>query len=169
MKKWKFQSLTGISALIVSILTLIGFTYEIQITRKQQYASVLPYLQVRNLEMYTPNYKLSIINDGLGPAFIKSIKVIDDGTEYIGDPQAYLAAKNLNITDSLVYTYSTIYTDRLIPPGKQIDMITAVGDDDNALRLSNIFVREGLNIQIEFESVFGERWILSHQKVQKIN
>jgi hypothetical protein len=44
-----------------------------------------------------------------------------------------------------------------------------VGDDDNALRLSNIFVREGLNIQIEFESVFGERWILSHQKVQKIN
>jgi hypothetical protein len=169
MKKWKFQSLTGISALIVSILTLVGFIYEIQIARKQQYASVLPYLQIRNLEMYSPNYKLSIINDGLGPAFIKSIKVIDNGKEFIGDPQAYLVARDLYGVDTLNYTYSTIYIDRLIPPGKQIDMITAVGDEDNSVRLSDIFVRGDLNIQVEFESVFGERWILNHQRVIKIN
>jgi hypothetical protein len=161
-KFWTSEKFIGLSAMFISLCTLILFVYEINITRRQQYASVLPYLQIRHIEMHYPTYKLSLINDGLGPAIIKSIKVINNGKEFLGDPSQYIIKSGILAKDTtLDFSMSNIYPGRLIPAGKQIDMITALGDMENAERLSNLFNNSETTIEIEYESVYEERWVLS--------
>jgi len=160
-KFWTSEKFIGLSAMLISLCTLILFVYELNITRRQQYASVLPYLQIRHIEMHFPTYKLSLINDGLGPAIIKSIKVTQDGKEYLGDPSQFIIQSGIfKIDTTLTFSMTNIYPGRLIPAGKQLDMISADGDLENAERLSNIFLNDKVTIEIEYESVYGERWIL---------
>jgi hypothetical protein len=62
---------------------------------------------------------------------------------------------------ALNFSVTNVYPGRLIPAGKQLDMIIAVGDLSNAERLSEIFGSDNVKIEIEYESVYEESWILN--------
>ena len=167
---WNSEKLLSLSALLVSLLTLIVFVYQTNLIRKQQYRSVFPYLILSNEASGSLDYKYLMINQGIGPAMIQSIEVIDStGTSY----ESILDYVNTQISDkdSIFFYNSDIYAGRLIPAGDQIPLFGMVDETQlrkygvkntvkGTNRLRTILNSDDLIIKITYASIYDERWLL---------
>ena len=163
------DKLIGLSALFVSLLTLMVFIYQTNLIRKQQFMAVYPHLNLINNNSWSLNYKYVLENEGVGPAFIRSIEARElNGTTYEGLNQ--LVDAKLNEEDSVWVHYSDIYPGKLISAGEEIILFglsdeaytNSVGLPPNTLegadKLRRIFNSDRLEIEIVYESIYGERW-----------
>lgn len=81
-KNWNTDRILGLSAMMISLLTLIIFIYQTNIMRQQSRLSVTPRLsfnqqETTNDSIYT--YRNNMINKGLGPAIVESVTIIYKG------------------------------------------------------------------------------------------
>jgi len=68
----------------------------------------------------------------------------------------------LTESDSVGYYYSDIAKGLLIPQGETIKLIGASDRKvSSGERLAEILNDDSLNIEIEYESIYGERWIIT--------
>lgn len=85
----------GLSAMLISLMTLFIFLYQTNLLREQSRLSVRPRLAFsKNINKLVTmnvsdstnstliNITLSLRNDGLGPAIIESNKVVDKNNQY---------------------------------------------------------------------------------------
>ncbi len=56
-RKLDSDKILSLSAMFISICTLVVFLYQTNLIRKQQYMSVYPHLLLGNYGTWTPNYK----------------------------------------------------------------------------------------------------------------
>ncbi len=163
-KKIETDKILGLSAMFISLCTLIVFLYQTNLIRQQQYMSVYPHLSLENYGTYTSNYKYVLKNDGVGPAIIKSVMVkTKDGKNY-DDIASYVNASVAQMKDSTLNFYFTnVHKGRLVPANNKIDIIL---NNDKKMRtaaiLHKILHKKGLNIEIEYESIYGERWEITN-------
>ena len=167
MKKWTSDRWLSIVAIIASMGTLFTIVYQTNLSRKQQYASVLPYLEIWNSNS-ADSYRLILVNNGIGPAFIENVSIVYKDSTYEMDPARFLEQVIL-LEDTIRYvSHSNIRKGRLIPAGTEVKLLQIQDDKENAdkLRLwfngSNSIRAEVPEIVIEYSSVYGERW-----KIQK--
>ena len=74
--KWNSERILSLSAMSISIMTLVIFIYQTNLMSKQNDLSILPYLQVSTSNNSEGNsYLLSVQNHGVGPAIIESVKL----------------------------------------------------------------------------------------------
>lgn len=164
LKKLNSEKILSLSAMFISLCTLIVFLYQTNLMRKQQYMSVYPHLSLMNYGTHTPNYKYVLANDGIGPAILKSIVVkTKDGKTY-KDIIPYVVASIIQMRDStLGFYHSNIHVGQLLPADSKIELIIA---NDNKIstseKLYNILNADGLDINIEYESMYGERWKITN-------
>jgi len=165
MKKafWTSEKLLSLTAVFVSICTLIVFLYQTNLIRKQQYMSVFPYVTIGHYGTSTKNYKLVISNDGIGPALIKAVKVKDKQGKLYTDIVDYVNAI-ITENDSIGFGYSNIYKGRLIPE-KEIVEIIVVSDGklESSERMLEVLTAEGLFIELKYESIYGETWVVTNE------
>lgn len=79
MTKETVDRIIGVSAILISLLTLIMFIYQTNIMHQQSRLSVTPRLSFSNdlhQKDSTITFSTTLINKGIGPAIIKSSKVI---------------------------------------------------------------------------------------------
>lgn len=124
MKKgfWNIEKIVGLTALIVSLLTLIVFVYQTNLLRKQQYMSAYPHLSLMNEKSSTLQYSFSLSNHGVGPAFIESVKV-SASNDMVYDDIIHYVEKTMGKQDSINYVYSNLWVGRLIPANEKINLI----------------------------------------------
>ena len=168
MSKMKFNTdrIIGLSAMLISLLTLIIFIYQTNIMRVQSRLSVTPRLSFNtNEDVKDSLYQVSteIVNKGLGPAIIESIQIIHKGTVYdlnFGEffNQAYPDLKKFgsltqNMTMSKGSTLSPNERNRLftytILPSKIKELMQYLG------------IKEGeipFTIGVIYSSIYNERW-----------
>ena len=82
--KMNTDRVIGLSAMLIGLLTLIIFTYQTSIIRKQSRLSVTPRLVFNTIQDQKDSsitYVVEIINKGLGPAVIESINIIEGNTD----------------------------------------------------------------------------------------
>ncbi len=164
LKKLKSDKILSLSAMFISLCTLIVFLYQTNLIRKQQYMSVYPHLSLMNYGTNTPNYKYVLANEGIGPAILKSIEVkTKDGKTY-DDIIPYVVASIIQMRDStLGFYHSNIHVGKLLPADSKIELITT---NDNKLstsqKLHKILHEDGLEINIEYESIYGECWEITN-------
>ncbi len=113
--------------------------YQTNLIRKEQKASVMPSITIGytiNLKNGTIREELSMLNQGIGPAFIKSVEIISYGEVLKKDPYAYLSAtaakgetKNFNI----------IFPGRIIPAGEKIRLYEKETSKESQIILGNTF------------------------------
>ncbi len=164
-KKIKVESKNLISylALLISIGTFFLLVYEINLTRKQQYTSVLPYLEIQNRSPSGDEYAFVVVNNGIGPAFIKEVNVDYNGKIYKGDLYDFFEgyiSKNDTIDVNYLYS-SALNTGRLIPAGKYVTLLGISGSEKDANQLKNWLTNDNLDVSIVFSSVYGETWIVN--------
>ena len=65
-----------------------------EFNKAQQYISVYPHLTIANYSVNSEDYKYVVVNNGIGPALIKSLKVVDNQGKSYPDV-VYYVKKNL--------------------------------------------------------------------------
>lgn len=163
---WNSDKILSLTAIFLSICTLVVFAYQTQLIREQQYMSVFPYIEMGNIGSFTTDYKFYLTNTGIGPAMIKKVSITNGDTTSQIDLATYL---NLTIEDkdSIRFTHSNISPGQLIPPDRKI-FIAEISKPDRlmGIRLYNKIHADQLDFIIEYESIYGERWRLSYRNGQ---
>lgn len=158
--------LLAILAFIVSVSTLYVFFYQTSLMKKQQYASVLPYLSVGNSGA-NKDYGFVLTNNGIGPAFIDEINIHYKDSVYrnidINNFFEKVIRKEDTIFNSVNVTHSTIRKGMLVPHNQAIYMIK-LSKKAKDFKIKHYKLRDWLNnkvkIEIKYSSVYKEKWHL---------
>ena len=155
---WNSDKLIGLTAMFISICTLIVFLYQTNLIKKQQYASVFPYLELGHWGTSTENYRFILENKGIGPALITEIKIRYKDTLLDKDLPGFVRSR-IDERDSLSFFYSSIYKGRLISANERISLIENNDGKANSSRyLHKIIDDPDLEFIITYESIYEEKW-----------
>lgn len=161
MKKWSSDRWLSLVAIVASLGTLFTIVYQTNLIRKQQYASVLPYLEMWNSNpgREGESYMYVLLNNGIGPAFIKEVIIHYRDSAFTHDPASF-AFEVIKPKDSITnFFYTNIKKGRLIPAGERMELIGVKNDSVNAKILRNwMGYTDSVQVEIIYESVYGERW-----------
>ena len=70
--KWNSDKLLSLSAISISFITLIIFIYQTNIMSRQNYISIMPYLDLSTTnDVSDYHFELNLKNHGVGPAIIE--------------------------------------------------------------------------------------------------
>ncbi len=165
---WNSERILGLSAMSISFITLIIFIYQTNLMSKQNYLSILPYLQLSTANDPENNsYSLSIQNYGVGPAIIESVKLQFRGEEHdLKDYDHYLFnflnAQDLGL-DSLTHVdNSTLNPGMAIPSNTNYQIFEITTEKDyKAFLKSFVLLEADLSWEIKYKSIQDEHWVLS--------
>lgn len=164
--------IVGSSAFIISLGTFLVLVYQTYLSNKQaqlyyeqaalyrqeQYASVLPYLELWN-QTDKGAYSLTLVNNGLGPAFVTGIRVHYQGKMYEGDPAQFVYKVVVPEDSTLKFGYTNITIGRLIPAGQNLKLINVSNSENSAEKLRVLFNKQA-QVEVIYKSVYEETWQL---------
>ncbi|MCU0353565.1 MAG: hypothetical protein MUD08_07495 [Cytophagales bacterium] len=157
-RSFSTDKLVGIAAFIISIGTFVVYIYEANLIRTQQYASVLPYLEMWNSRVNDEEYRLILVNNGIGPAFVKEIRVRYKGKTYEGDHTDFHYAEVYPKDTLFRFISSNVRAGRVIPAGQQVELISIQNNLRNADRAFELYGEQQAEIEIVYASVYDEKW-----------
>lgn len=167
--KWNSEKILSLSAMAMSFLTLLIFIYQTNLMSRQNYLSILPYMQLSySNNSAENNYSLKLINQGVGPAILQSVRIQYKGREYPIEEYDYILLNLLKALepslDSLKnFDYATLEPGIAIPANTSYTILSvAQSPDDYALLLQSLdrLEREGVRYEIEYKSIQDEHWII---------
>lgn len=154
----------------ISFITLLIFIYQTNLMSKQNYLSILPYLQIATSNNPADNtYSLSLKNHGVGPAIIESVNLEYNGRRYdLKDYDEYLFNVLIEIAPELdsIESLDTSTLDKGIAiPANTTYLVFSVYDseEDYSLLTKTLHSIEkgGLQYEIVYRSLQNERWIIN--------
>jgi hypothetical protein len=172
-KKWNADRIVSISAIIVSVATLLMILYQTELMREEQRASVLPSLMIGygvNVKDQVMNERVWIENRGLGPAFIEKFTIIKEGNVFQGDLFSYFEKINQN---KGAVGIKRFYSNFILPANEGRTLYEKNSDSTSKIFLSNYFKypleMQGVPveksdkaiIEIYYKNVYGDRWKIS--------
>jgi hypothetical protein len=166
--------LFGIAAFLISMGTFFVYIYEARLLQKQQYASALPYLEMWNSKPKQGIYKLVLANNGVGPAFIKDVKVHYRGKVYQGD-HVHFYQSVIPRNERVSFMSTNVQVGKVIPAGQTIDIIFLEGSPADADRMNNLFGdgkvsdADKASVEITYSSVYDETWRIREGTPQKLD
>ncbi|MFK7776204.1 MAG: hypothetical protein AB8F94_29045 [Saprospiraceae bacterium] len=169
MKKFKLNTdkIIGLSAMLISLLTLVIFIYQTNLIREQSRLSVTPRLAF-NYSLDTPDtfsiFSYYIVNKGLGPAIIESIEIINENDRYKLDFQDFVKNVYPKFND-----YGIIIQNMSLDSGVTIsekETIKFFTFRFKATERESFFkylkVKDSgelpFDIEVVYSSIYGEKW-----------
>lgn len=166
---WTSDKIMSTSALFISVISLIALLYQSYLAReenkliqKQQSASVLPYLNQWYSE-YNDSFKLIIGNKGVGPAFVKKVKIVLDSTKTFNNTSTFFNEifKTTHGLDTIPYVTSTLISGFVLPANEDIKIIE-IEEKNNIDTFKQIFNSLNISFAITYEDVYGTSWLLTN-------
>ena len=167
--KWNSDKLVSLSAISISFITLLIFIYQTNLMRRQNSISIMPYLGLSTTNN-TPesNFELLLKNHGVGPAIIESVELEYQGKKYeLADYENHLFTLLQAIEpalDSVRYVSSSSLERGMAIPANTVYTVFSVrgSEEDYRLITENLqrLLEEGLDYEITYRSIQGERWRL---------
>jgi len=163
-KKISSDKLLSLMAFVISLCTLYVFFYQTSLMKKQQYASVLPYIELGNTEV-EGDYGFIIQNNGIGPAFIDEINIHYKDSVYKNTDVITFYSNVIVKQDTLLNMYNvshaTIRKGMLIQE-KELTYMLKLGNEVKNYEKKQFRLRRWLNgdvkVEIKYSSVYGEQW-----------
>ena len=161
------------TALFISCLALIVSIVQTKILQKQSQASVWP--RVDLLDSSSPeHFRLSVSNQGVGPAIISHIEYTYKDTSFYSLPKlvTHLGTikakedKRKNEQIPLDFTYAEIIPGRVIKPEESIDIYNAL--DSFAVSLGRQYLYD-VKFQIDYCSIYNDCWRMMDHEVKELN
>lgn len=166
---WNSDRFLSITAMVLSFVTLIIFVYQTNIMRRQNYLSILPYVQFSVLDATeTHSYGLSLKNHGVGPAIIESVHLDYQGKQYDlkdynYELHTFLAHMKPELDSVEYYAHGSLNRGNAIPANNSYDILFVRNSEkDYRLLTEGIgeLIRNGLRYEIVYRSIQDERWMI---------
>lgn len=177
--KFSLDRILGFAALLISLLTLFIFFYQTNLLKEQSRLSVRPRLTFNKnisrtvLESDSSTstlieVRLSILNNGLGPAIIESNKVV-----YQNKPYHLINFFDTALPKLKTYGHFPLVSDLsiggAIPASESIDLFTYQYDLKNEDKINaclgvNKPYQLPFDIYVEYSSMYEEKWIVSSNR-----
>jgi hypothetical protein len=166
------RTIVATAALCVSLCSMLMTYLQMRSNQKAQEASVLPYVSCGVMhgnmlyDKKEAEYKMTISNDGVGPAFLEAVRIrcgdkIFDGNDFHNAIEWLVTDGDTSQHIADEYTYSSIMKRRLLPAGSNIEWFTQHSRPDAYRFLTKKWSKEGANnfiISICFSDVYGNKW-----------
>lgn len=162
-KFWTTDRIVSVSAICISLMTLLTFVNQNRLLQKQAALSVLPYLAISS--SYSngadPSIKLQIVNRGVGPAIIESQEIRYQDKVYDTEFFDFLAEQIPALDSAENISRSSFEFGHVLPSGEELnlfgiydnlDMVNLVAGTLEQLEAS------GLEYDVVYRSIYGERW-----------
>ncbi len=153
----------------ISVMTLVIFIYQTNLMSKQNYISILPYLQVSTTNNSEElSFSLNLLNHGVGPAIIESVTMIYEGERqnlevFDNDVYTYLVSKK-PMMDSITYFSNSTLNQGIAIPANSVYNVFNVKNSkkDYELLVASLaeLQEEGLRFEIIYKSIQNERWMI---------
>lgn len=167
--KWNSERLLSLSAMTLSVITLFIFIWQTNLMSRQNYLSIMPYLQFSVLDDENEkSFGLSLKNHGVGPAILESVILEYQGKRY--DLKDYNNEMNELLSslepalDSVDYTaYGSLNRGMAIPANSSYDFLAVINaPEDYTIATESIgqLVEKGLRYEIIYKSLQEERWAI---------
>ena len=167
--KWNSDKILSLSAMSISVFTLIIFIYQTNLMSKQNFLSILPYLQMSTSHNKAENaFSLDIKNHGVGPAIIESVIIYykdekHDLREYDSHLYYYLKSE-MPILDSIkIFSSAALDRGMAIPTNSNFNVFIVQDSEKNFNLISNSLnelIGKGLRYEITYKSIQNERWVI---------
>lgn len=167
--KWNSERLLSLSAMTLSVITLFIFIWQTNLMSRQNYLSILPYLQFSVHDDASGNsYGLSLKNHGVGPAILESVILEYRGKRYDLKEYNNELHKLLNSLkpelDSVQYTeLGSLNRGIAIPANASYVILSIMNSPSDYPTLANTIrdlVESGIRYEIIYQSLQGERWMI---------
>ena len=166
-KFWNSDKIVSTSAIIIGVGSLIVVTYQTNLIRNQtaliqreQRTSVMPYLAIGG-RTNSGETEVILANLGLGPALVKDVRVRTKSSVYEMDLVTYFS-ENYEYEGHL--TAGPVEIGDLIPAGNSKTIIGANSKDSVFMGFITVLDKEEVELEITYESLYGERWLISSAK-----
>ena len=160
--------LLAFSAVFLSLAALVVSIFQTAILREQQRASVWPHLQVYRATVDS-NYSLKLVNNGVGPAVIRTYAVHCEGERFEQvSSLSRRVIRDLGAWDSLGrfgYYYSDVDIGEVIQAGQEVDLLTALSSIPLQAALDSVFDPAHTELHIRYADVYGNEWQLAGKEV----
>jgi len=178
MINWKENAdkIIAISATVTAVVALVVAALQVRNEQEFQKLSVEPYLELGNTGNPRINYyAFLLINNGLGPAVIKSSEISIDGNPVSDWLEAITLVNSLDTNDpdlEVQFNYSDINIDRRIRAEEVIEIVRIAPYSEVAQRFHNSMTPERVKYRICYCSIYDDCWVTeygfqsTHQPVQ---
>ncbi|MEM6522842.1 MAG: hypothetical protein AAGF85_07450 [Bacteroidota bacterium] len=161
MLKFSADRIVSISAIVISLMTLVILVLQTTMIREQQQNSVFPYLMIGNEGYGMSDFKFVLTNNGIGPAIIESVEIAYLDSLYYMDLPSFLY-ENVDSMDTLNdVLHSNFYPGMLIPAEKKINILQVDNNKSESIALIQILQALELEMTVTYKSIYGQRWELS--------
>lgn len=160
------RSTIALMATVVSVCALCLSIYQVRLARKQQLASVWPYLSIgghSTTNAAQQTWGITVTNDGLGPAIVESVLLRYAGKTYkyrvLVDSLASWTGQ-LDSLKNMNYAMSSIDRGSVIRSGSSIEWLSfdlTFSQPPEGQPKAGEFI-ENLEICIRYKSLYGEVW-----------
>ena len=173
MKKKTTDRILGISAILISLLTLIIFIYQTNIIHRQSRLSVMPRLSFHSNIKYTDSlvtFTFSVQNKGIGPAYVERSALLFEDQEYDIQIQTFLEDQYPSLFSLGHFnTFTTIDRGETLTPNEIITLYTYVFKRENEEKIAEVLdleenVEFPISVIIDYCSIYEECWRIESEK-----
>jgi len=167
MGKLNTDRIIGLSAMLISLLTLIIFIYQTNLMRTQSRLSVTPRIDFstnNNNVDSTYFFSIKVENKGLGPAIIESVKIVHLDKEYPMNYQNFIdkAFPDFYKYGEIVQNWN-ISMGTTLSPREEVKLATFTVHLNKLEDLMKYLgVEDGdkmpYDIKVIYSSIYGEKW-----------
>lgn len=157
-----WQTVLSLVGVFIAIVALYAALTESEATRKQTAAAVWPFVQLTlrdHLSELGAEFRISLTNAGVGPARMRSMRVLLEGKP-LDDWHEAMARMGEEGTHRLGQSF---VGRRVLIPGETIDMVSTT---DRVLveKFLATLARPGNSIVYCYCSIFDECWVIDSEK-----
>ncbi len=158
-KFWTGERFVNLLAIVASVGSLFIIIYQTRLIQKQQYASVMPYLEIWNNIPVSGSFEVALINNGIGPAFIESISVHYKDSIIHKDPANFFYDHVMKDDTVSTLYYASVKKGRVVPANQRITLLGARNSQIMADSLRAWFTKDRVRIEVKYRSIYDEHWM----------
>ncbi|MEL6810519.1 MAG: hypothetical protein AAFP76_04220 [Bacteroidota bacterium] len=164
-KFWTSDKIVSFVAMGVSLFTLFIFIKQTNLIEDQSKRSVMPYLLMETSEdNQNKQYRIEIVNHGVGPAIIESRKILYKGEVYDMEFAEFIESKVPGGDSLHIFNRSTLQKGFALPAGAARTMIQVGGDSYARFKtIMGAIMEEGFNYEITYKSLYDQQWVITGQ------
>ncbi len=167
------NTLLALTALFVSIVTLVIFIRQTNIMDEQSRRSVMPYLIIEwNSSEADTLISIRLENHGIGPAIISRRTFFYQGETHDMEFNEFLLEYIPEMKDVRIISSSSVEPGFSIPAGDHREIITVGGNIESYQKFQKIMAHltEGsdFNYDIRYESIYEDAWLLQGGRLKPI-